>query len=114
MLREVDEALRRALTVYNGVDGSFSFAGPTVNSLLVSEDSVLVGGVCTSAGGQPENYIASWNGTRWGALGSGLQMAYVVGGGVFALASYGNAFYLGGDMSTAGGAFTDWDGVSLN
>jgi HYR domain-containing protein len=65
-----------------------------------------------SAGGVPANRIARWDGSRWRALGAGLN------GEARALAVYddsgGPALFVGGSFSTAGGAsasrLAKWDG----
>ncbi len=86
-----------------GVNGQFSQAGPEVDALLASGDSLYVGGIFTEAGGAFAGYIATWDGTQWATLGSGLHMKFPTGGGAFALAMYQGSLYVGGDMDTAGG-----------
>ncbi|MFZ9882259.1 MAG: hypothetical protein ACO3QC_12755, partial [Phycisphaerales bacterium] len=59
---------------------------------------IVVGGDFTSAGGVAAQYIARWDGTRWSALGSGLD------GPVRCLAVLPNGdLIVGGTFSTAGG-----------
>jgi hypothetical protein len=61
---------------------------------------LIVGGTFTTAGGQPANRIASWDGAEWHALGAG------VNGSVRTLAvdpTTGNLL-VGGDFTLAGGA----------
>jgi hypothetical protein len=94
------------LPLGSGVNGD-------VQDLVVLDDgtgngSVLyVGGWFTSAGGQPANRIAKWDGSEWSPLGSGLT-----GGGIYALATFAEpvptlaqipAVYAGGAFNTAGG-----------
>jgi hypothetical protein len=64
---------------------------------VVSGSDVYVGGSFTTAGGNPANYIARWNGSSWSALGSGLD------NGVSAIAVSGNDIYVGGSFLNAGG-----------
>ena len=101
----------------SGMGGTFP---PLVSALAVFDDgsgpALYAGGRFTSAGGVAANDIAKWNGTRWSALGSGID------GGPFtnvsALAVFddgsGPALYTGGDFTTAGGVAADyiakWDG----
>ena len=63
-----------------------------------SSGNLYAGGVFSTAGGNPANRIARWDGSAWSALGTGVD------GRVRALAvgSSGN-LYAGGEFSTAGG-----------
>jgi hypothetical protein len=54
-----------------------------------------VGGTFTSAGGQPANRIAKWDGTNWWALGSGFIST------ITALAVNGTNLYAGGNFTSA-------------
>ena len=67
------------------------------SALAVRGMDVYVGGVFTSAGVIPANYIAKWNGASWSALGSGLNNM------VSALALSGREVYVGGQFTYAGG-----------
>lgn len=76
----------------------------TCYALAVQETNVsytggglFVGGDFTTAGGNPANYIARWNGTTWFALGAGLN------GPCYALAANGSYVYAGGAFTAAGG-----------
>jgi len=61
---------------------------------------IVVGGDFTYAGGVPANRIARWDGTRWRALGSGMN------GSVRALAVLSNGdLVAGGTFTSAGGTF---------
>ena len=66
-----------------------------------SGPALYAGGVFTTAGGVTVNRIAQWDGTRWSALGSGMN------GSVSALTVYddgtGPVLYAGGRFTTAGG-----------
>ncbi len=74
---------------------------------------LYAGGAFTDAGGNAgADYIASWNGTKWAALGSS-----TLNGAVFAIAYFGGKVYAGGVFTNAGGnANADflavWDGTS--
>ena len=71
-----------------------SFGG---SALAAKGLDVYVGGVFTQAGTTLANYIAKWNGSGWGALGSGLNNM------VSAIAVSGTDIYVGGQFTTAGG-----------
>jgi hypothetical protein len=74
---------------------------------------LYVGGAFTDAGGNASaDFIASWNGTKWAALG-----ASTLNGGVFAVAYYNGKVYAGGVFTNAGGNpnadfLAVWDGTS--
>jgi hypothetical protein len=74
---------------------------------------LYAGGAFTDAGGDANaDYIASWNGTKWAALG-----ASTLNGGVFAVAYYNGKVYAGGVFTNAGGNpnadfLAVWDGTS--
>jgi hypothetical protein len=78
---------------------------------LFGASQIYAGGSFTSAGGTTASNIASWDGSRWSSLGSG------VNGTVNALLSSVNLsnLYVGGDFTNAGGTPADsiaaWDGV---
>ena len=57
---------------------------------------MYAGGWFTTAGGNPANYIAQWNGSSWSPLGSGMDDQ------VFALAVADGTLYAGGQFMTAG------------
>jgi len=65
------------------------YPGPYVSTLAVYDNKLIAGGAFTTAGGVDANKIASWDGSSWSPLGSGM------GGGflytyVRALAVYDN------------------------
>lgn len=72
-----------------------------VEALGVFDDgggpALYVGGWFTTAGGEPANRIAKWDGSIWSALGAG-----VGGGAVYALTAFddgsGPALYVGGEF----------------
>jgi hypothetical protein len=94
-----------------GIGGSLPYGIlPVVNALAVSGSTLYAGGGFTTAGGNPANYIAQWNGSSWSALGAGLNNA------VSALAVSGSTLYAGGGFTTAGGNpanyIAQWNGSS--
>lgn len=84
------------------------WANPRINALLISGTNLYVGGGFTTAGGQPADYVAKWDGNTWSALGSGLD------GIVWALAADATNLYAGGWFTNAGGLpanrIAKWDG----
>jgi hypothetical protein len=74
----------------NGQVHSLAVSGPDLTDLYA-------GGTFTTAGGSPATNIAKWDGTRWIALGSGMNNS------VFALAVSGSSLYAAGSFTTAGG-----------
>lgn len=83
-----------------------------VFALTVHQGELYAGGLFDSAGGQPINTIARWNGTQWRAVGGGLGGAF--DRKVLAFASDGTVLYAGGEFSSAGGQpaqnIAAWDG----
>lgn len=98
-----------------GWDHLGSGLNSSVNALNTDQPGVLlVGGTFTDAGGNSNaDYIASWNGSSWSALGPGSSLNTAV-----------NAIAYAGGRVIAGGTFTNaagnsgadylaaWDGVS--
>ena len=86
-------------TGWSALGGGLNWHFPSIaGSALVSKGlDVYVGGVFTQAGATSTNYIAKWNGSGWGALGSGLNNM------VSAIAVSGTDIYVGGQFTTAGG-----------
>ncbi len=92
-----------------------------VNALTVFDDgtgpALYAGGKFTTAGGVPANNVAKWNGTRWAALGSGLEgneFAHVTDLAVLNEGP-GRALYAAGFFTTAGGVpannIAKWNGT---
>jgi hypothetical protein len=81
-----------------------------VQKIAVSGSDVYAGGWFTTAGGEPANYIAKWDGTNWSALGSGMNNY------VYALAIAGSEIYASGYFTTAGEVpanyIAKWDGAN--
>jgi len=106
-----------------GIDGLSTLAAPLINAMCVwnspSGQVLVVTGYLDTAGGQPANCIATWDGSSWSALGSGLEGASLPAG--FAVAAFdadgtGEKLYVAGRFDTAGGIACDglavWDGTS--
>ncbi len=83
--------------VGSGVDFSGECWCYPVAALAICGSTLYAGGVFTNADAVAVNYIARWDGTRWSALGSGMD------GYVYALAVSGSELYAGGVFETAGG-----------
>jgi hypothetical protein len=73
---------------------------PEVLSLAVSGSDLYVGGDFTTAGGNPANHIAKWNGTSWSALGAGMGSGNAIS--VYAIVVSGTNLFAGGIFTTAG------------
>ena len=95
-------------------DSTLSLSIPGVSgqvyALTVYDNKLIVGGDFEVAGGVCANNIASWNGSYWSALGSGMNDA------VWALAVYDSMLIAGGAFTAAGGVSADyvaaWDDSS--
>ncbi len=89
-----------------------------VRALTVYAGNLVVGGNFTGVGcwpGIPANCIASWNGTTWSALGSGMSGGLPVTI-VYALTVYAGKLIAGGNFHMAGGVtancIAQWNGNS--
>jgi hypothetical protein len=98
----------------SGVNNICNCPETGVFALDTFQNNLIVGGAFDTAGGQPANYIAEWNGTSWSALGSGLRhfsLNYVD-----ALTVYNGELIVGGGFDTAGGIpanrIAAWNGTS--
>jgi hypothetical protein len=88
-----------------------------VFALAVSGSDLYAGGNFTTAGGNPANYIAKWDGSSWSPLDSGTAGTTPgTYGYVHARAVSGSDLYAGGSFSTAGdiaaNRIAKWDGSS--
>jgi len=81
--------------------------GARAMALAVYGDGVFVGGMFDVAGGVSANHVAYWDGTRFHALGDG------VNGFVNTMTLVGSKLYVGGDFNEASGrivnAIARWD-----
>jgi Tol biopolymer transport system component len=93
--------------------------GPTVVSTITLMGAELyAGGIFDTAGGQPANFVARWNGAAWSSLGTGAGNGVNHGqsGTVKALARSAYGVYVGGYFDYAGDltahSVAHWDGDS--
>jgi hypothetical protein len=90
---------------------------PTVYDMTVLDGQLIVGGIFTTAGGQAASSIARWDGANWFALGAGVHGA-IQGfpAAVFTLQDFGEAIFVGGVFTGAGGqganCIARWNGSS--
>jgi hypothetical protein len=74
------------------------------------DDSLIVGGSFTTAGGFPSNNIARWDGSAWSPLINGIS------GPVYAVGVYGDELIAAGEFTHAGGVpcnrIARWNGNS--
>jgi hypothetical protein len=80
-----------------GVGGTPINGNLSVNGISAYAGEIYATGNFTTAGGNPANFIAKWNGVSWSAAGSGTNWP------ANALAVYNNDLYDGGQFWTAGG-----------
>jgi hypothetical protein len=73
-----------------------------VYSLAFSGDDLFAGGTFTFSGAAGVNHIGRWTGSDWITVGGGVEKDLSVGT-VYALATYPDGFYAGGDFTIAGG-----------
>jgi hypothetical protein len=99
-----------------GSSPGLGIAANGVQTLVVSGSDLYVGGDFTTAGGNPANCIAKWDGTSWTTLGSGMSGNDPHGTHVSTLAVSGSNVYAGGNFTNAGGvaanSIAKWDGTS--
>ncbi len=82
----------------------------SILSLSVYNGYLIVGGDYTSIGSIPVNFLASWDGTNWNSVGSGMN------GMVRSLGSFDGNLIAGGKFTNAGGTsanyIASWNGTS--
>ncbi|HXB12826.1 MAG TPA: T9SS type A sorting domain-containing protein [Bacteroidia bacterium] len=88
----------------------------TVMALTVYNGNLIAGGYFRNAGGVPASAVASWNGSSWDSLGSGVRLGSSIVSNVYALSTFNNNLYVGGYFDYAGQYFSDhfaeWNGIS--
>jgi hypothetical protein len=99
-----------------GSGGGNGLAGGGVNAMTVWDDALYATGSFTHAnsdaigGAVPASQIASWDGTQWSAVGSGLQT-----GGSWLLSGGDDGLFAGGNFTQAGAetvrGLARWDGA---
>ncbi|MCB0212770.1 MAG: hypothetical protein KDJ52_25735 [Anaerolineae bacterium] len=91
-------------------DGDSFLGTPEVYALAAQGNILYVGGNFKTAGGQPANRIARWNGSSWQALGAGLDAP------AYAVEVIGSNVYVGGYFDQAGtvaaSRLARWNGSS--
>ena len=97
----------------SGWDARFASLAPNGFVWSVASDSsgnMYVAGDFTSIGGVSANRIAKWDGTRWSALGTGLN------GSAYSISISGSNVIVGGSFTTAGGSSANriarWNGAA--
>lgn len=107
------------IAMWNGskwmpVGGGISGGDYGIYALAVFNGRLYAGGSFDSAGGNPISAIAQWNDTTWSVVGTGINLTDE-DEGVFALAVYNGALYIGGNFVTSGGTnIAQWNGSSLS
>ncbi|MDM8006914.1 MAG: hypothetical protein QUV05_12315, partial [Phycisphaerae bacterium] len=90
--------------------------GWSVPALTAYDGKLIAGGVFTTAGGVAASRVASWDGSSWSPLGSGMSADGTVYVCVYALTVYDGKLIAGGYFTTAGGVpancIASWDGSS--
>ena len=82
----------------NSISPSIASVDLFVLAVTVYDNKLIAGGGFTVIGGVSANYIASWDGSSWSALGTGMNSA------VYAFTFYNNRLIAGGGFTMAGGA----------
>ena len=101
----------------SGMQGCWGkYCAPAVAALAVYNGELIAGGVFTTAGGTPANFIARWDGTNWSPLGSGMWGEFEESPPVLALTVYNGELIAGGKFTAAGGTpanyIARWDGAT--
>lgn len=88
----------------NGTASNDIYSG-LINTMKVFSNTLYLGGHFTSSGGSSANGIATYNGTSWGTLGSGVSgnNPYVL-----SLDVYNSNIYIGGSFTSPGNYVAEW------
>jgi hypothetical protein len=96
-----------ATPIGGGVNGS-------VSEFAIYQGRLVATGHFSTAGGTPARNIASWDGTSWSPLGTGVGLG--VNDAAAALCTFGGELYVGGSLGEAGGGSVSglarWNGTS--
>lgn len=84
----------------DGVTNGYGY--PTVRSVCEYQGKLIAGGNFFTAGDQPANHIAAWDGASWASLGSGVSFTSDTQF-VYDMLEYENKLLVGGDFLSAGG-----------
>jgi len=83
---------------WSDLGGGMTWTGePDIYALTAFNGQLVAGGNFDHAGGVAASNIATWTGSTWAPIGSG------IGGTVLALAASGSTLYAGGSFLSAGG-----------
>jgi hypothetical protein len=97
-----------------GPPGNVSTGPPDVSALIVYNGQLVAGGVFTTAGGVACSAVASWDGSSWHPLGSGMGTTGAYAASVTALTVFNGQLVAGGLFTTAGGTacncIASWNG----
>lgn len=92
-----DGPMAAALGEWAGVGQGAGAIDDSVTAIVVNNGVAYVGGQFRNAGNIPEaDYVATWDGTSWGALSSNGNSDGAVVGNVYALAFSSGKLYVGG------------------
>ena len=102
------------LVTFNLKAQTWSNVGSGMNGYVLAlteyNGNLYAGGAFNTAGGNPANNIAMWNGSSWSAVGAGVNNT------VHALTVFNGNLYVGGDFKTAGGnpasEIAEWNGTT--
>lgn len=89
-------------TVGEGINNDFL---PVITALALTDRKLYIGGTFNRAGDKPASNIASWDGSEWNSLGSG------VNGYVYQIGVYSNKVYVTGAFSEAGAKASIYFGI---
>lgn len=92
-----------------GSVGELAGTDSWVNALTVFDDRLIAGGLFRRAGASAAERVASWDGTSWSPLGTGMDKS------ISALVVHGDALIAGGAFDVAGGVeahmVAAWNGI---
>lgn len=95
------------VTVGGGLTGGNSW----IHDFEIFQNKLYVGGYFQTAGGDPGNNIAMWDGTTWSQPGNGVMPA-----NVYEMHEFKGELYAGGQINNASGIpityIAKWDGVN--